>query len=625
MIIETGHFALVLALVLALAQAAVPMAGARLGRAGWMEAGRVSAGAMFSLVSVAFAALVHAYALSDFSVKAVAENTHTLMPPLYKIAAAWGGHEGSMLLWVWMLSLWGLFIARGRMPEAFRARALSFQGMLCLGFIAFILFASNPFLRLDPPAANGAGFNPVLQDPALALHPPLLYMGYVGFSAAFCLAMAALAGREVGPAFAALARPYALAALGFLTLGIACGAFWAYYELGWGGFWFWDPVENAALMPWLSGAALAHALLTLERRDALRGWAVFLSIVSFSLSLLGTFLVRSGILSSVHAFAIDPARGAFILVLLAAAVGGAFLLYAFRAPAVAAGAGFRALSREGMVALNSLFLVTFCATVLTGTLYPVVMEALELPPVSVGPPYYRAVLLPLVAPFALLMGAAPYVLWGGTRAREAGRGMAVPFALCVLFLLAPYARGSVAGALGFGAGGWILCATLWDAWRKGRRAPASYFAMTLAHAGFALVILGATAATQGASERILMMAPGDSAQIAGRTVVLLGVEAGLGPDYNVDRGVFSVRDAAGDYFFMAPERRWYPLARQWTSEAALKPLLSGMLYLVLGEADEREAGRRAVRMHHHPMVLLVFLGAALVGLGAFLGLRGRRA
>jgi cytochrome c-type biogenesis protein CcmF len=628
MIIEIGHFALVLALFLSLIQSVVPMLGANLGKANWMRTGSLTAVSLFGLISISFLSLLYAYALSDFSVQNVVMNSHTMMPMAYKLAAAWGNHEGSMLLWVWMLSLWGFLVAwRGRtLPLPFQARVLSVQGMIGFGFILFILFTSNPFLRLDPPALEGLGLNPVLQDPALAIHPPLLYTGYVGFSIAFCFAMAALLENKVDSIWAARLRPWVLVAWIALTAGIVKGSLWAYYELGWGGFWFWDPVENASLMPWLAGTALLHSVSVLERRDTLKSWTVFLSILAFSFSLLGTFLVRSGILTSVHSFATDPTRGIFILALLTIAIGGAFLIYALRAPAVRPGAGFGLFSRESALLLNNVFLFTFCATVFMGTLYPVFISALDLGSVSVGPPYYTATLLPMLIPFALLMGVAPYIAWQRGDAGTAIKKLGIPFILAALTALAPFLPGLSAKPLafvGFGLGGWVLWATLGDLLRKGRGMPLSYYGMIVAHAGFAVFIIGVTATTQGTTEKILWMNPGDRTEIAGKTLTFLGTETGLGPDYNADTGVFTVKSGTNTSF-ISPQKRWYPVAEKSTSETALHFDGFGLLYLVLGDQDAAQPGRWVVRGYYHPLVLWIFGGGFLMYLGGILSACDRK-
>ncbi|MDP2206772.1 MAG: heme lyase CcmF/NrfE family subunit [Alphaproteobacteria bacterium] len=639
MIIELGHFALILALLLAFLQAAVPMIGAAHGRARWMHFGRQTAWSGFGLCTIALLALMHAYALSDFSVRNVVENSHTLKPLLYKIAGTWGNHEGSMLLWVWMLSFWSAMIAQAawRLPETFQARTLAFQAMLLIGFMLFVLCASNPFLRLEIAPPEGFGLNPVLQDPALAIHPPFLYAGYVGFSVAFCFAMAALLEKKIDAIWAAFLRPWVLAAWVSLTIGIALGSAWAYYELGWGGFWFWDPVENAALLPWLSGTALLHCLSVLEKRGAMKNWTIFLAILTFSLCLLGAFLVRSGVLTSVHAFALDPARGVFLLVLLAVATGGGLFLYALRAPYIRGAALFRPFSRETVLLLNNVFLFAAVATVFMGTLYPLFMSALGLGSVSVGAPYYTATLVPMLVPFAFLMGLAPAMAWRAGRPDLVLRRLLAPMLLTVVAAVAiifsplpssPLVLAAMIPAV------WILLTLGQDVLRKAGNLrglaylPARYYGMVIAHAGFAFLIMGAAGATQADSEDIRWMAQGDRARVAGYEFVLLTATSDLGANFNRDKAVFSVRPTTGTaasarYFFMTPEKRWYPESEKATSEAALSLRGLDMLYVVLGDQDEKNSARFVVRIYHHPLIALLFAGATMIALGGLISLTPR--
>ena len=635
MIIELGHFALILAFILSLIQSAVPLAGATQNRQAWMMAGRASSISIFGLCSIAFLSLLHAYALSDFSVFSVFRNSHTMKPTLYKLAAAWGNHEGSMLLWVWMLSFWGfLVVAAGKkLPLGFQARVTSFQGMLLSGFLLFILFTSNPFFRIDPAPPEGMGFNPVLQDPLLALHPPLLYTGYVGFSIVFCFAMAALVEKKIDREWATFLRPWVLSAWAALTAGIALGSFWAYYELGWGGFWFWDPVENASLMPWLAGTALLHSVLVLERREALKGWTIFLAILAFSLSLLGTFLVRSGILTSVHAFASDPGRGVFILALVTLYTGSALLLFGLRAPSMKLGESFGVLSRETAVLLNNVFLFAFCATVFTGTFYPVFMEALGAGSVSVGSPYYNTVLLPVLLPLALLMGVVPFLPWGTGHAPAISKKMIAPALLLagtvLALLLLPLPK-NPAVILGFGMAGWILIATFssvlkkTDTLKSFRTLPRNFWGMVTAHAGFAVLLAGVTAATQWDTEKILWMGEGDRVTVAGKSLTFLGIEEGLGPDYNVDSGIFTVETGGSAFAFLLPEKRWYPVDQKETTETALLVDGFNVFYLAMGEADKENATRRVVRIYNHPLLLWIYAGAFLMALGGLIAASSRR-
>jgi len=641
MIIELGHFALILAFMLALLQSVVPMMGAAQNRRSWMIFGRQAAWSSLGLCTIAFVALMHAYALSDFSVKNVVENSHTLKPLLYKLAGTWGNHEGSMLLWVWMLSFWSAMIAQkgSHLPPTLQARALGFQAMITAGFMLFVLTASNPFLRLDPAPPEGLGLNPVLQDPALAIHPPFLYAGYVGFSVSFCFAMAALLEKKIDSAWAAFLRPWVLAAWAALTVGIALGSIWAYYELGWGGFWFWDPVENAALMPWLAGTALLHCLSVLEKRGAMKNWTIFLAILAFSLSLLGAFLVRSGVLTSVHAFALDPARGVFLLVLLGLATGGALFLYALRAPYIRGAALFRPFSRETVLLFNNVFLFACVATVFMGTLYPLFMSALGLGSVSVGAPYYAAVLLPMLLPFMAMMGIAPAMPWRAGKPQTTLRRFAAPLLLTAaagaVMLFSPLPSGPVVMISMLGAL-WVILTLGQDVLRKAGSLrgflylPARYYGMVLAHAGFALVVAGAAGATQAHSEDIRWMAAGDRTRIAGYEIVMLNAASDIGPNFNRDKAVFSAREVADDsgdsaYFFMTPEKRWYPESEKSTSEAALSLRGLDMLYVVLGDEDAAATTARfVVRVYYHPLIALLFAGAGLIALGGVLSMLAPR-
>lgn len=636
MIAELGHFALALALVLTLVQVFVPLLGAQQGRAAWMQLGRQAAWSFLGLATIALIALVHAYALSDFSVRNVAENSHTMKPLLYKITGTWGNHEGSMLLWVWMLGLWGALVSRATksLTPTFQARVLSVQGMIAAGFLLFVLLTSNPFLRLDPAPVEGLGLNPVLQDLALAIHPPLLYAGYVGFSVAFCFAIAALLEKKIDRRFATVLRPWVLAAWVFLTAGIALGSIWAYYELGWGGFWFWDPVENAALMPWLAGTALLHSVAVLEKRDALKNWTIFLAILTFSLSLLGAFLVRSGVLTSVHAFAVDPARGVFILALLTLATGGALFLYALRAPYIRGIKQFRPFSRETVLLLNNIFLFAVAATVFMGTLYPLFMSALDLGAVSVGTPYYMATLAPMLLPFAVLMGAAPAVVWRAGNPRVTLQRLMLPalatLGFMVLLLAFPLPAKPFLW-LSLLAGVWIVLTLVQDAFRKTggfksfRYLPLSYYGMVVAHAGFAFILLGAATATQMVSEKILWMQTGDRISVAGFDLTLRQIQTSTGWNYNVDTIVFDVTAQGEAGFTMKPEKRWYPVSERMTSEAALRLVGFDMLYVVVGDNDPKNRHRWVVRIYHHPYIGLLFLGMAMVAAGGALSLGTRRA
>ena len=614
MIVDIGSYALLLALLISLAQSISPF------KKKWRTFATASAEALFVLITFSFGSLMYAHVTDDFSVLNVFQNSHTLKPMIYKISGAWGSHEGSMMLWIWMLSLWGFCVAlTKKIPALIKARVLGVQGMISFGFTLFIVLTSSPFARLSPVPLEGMDLNPILQDPGLAVHPPLLYTGYVGFSITFCFAMAALAERKVDAAWAALVRPWVLAAWIALTLGIMSGAVWAYYELGWGGFWFWDPVENASLMPWLAGTALLHSVAMLEKRGTLGNWTIFLSILAFSFSLLGTFLVRSGVLTSVHTFASDPARGIFILLLLTIAIGGAFTFYAFRAPQIKSTAKFNVLSRESALLLNNVFLFTFCITVMMGTLYPVFMSALDLGSVSVGPPYYMAVLLPMLIPFTLLMGAAPALAWR----KSTLKNLSLPFVMtcmAITVMASLHLQEKMLSLLGFGMGGWIVFATLHDLWKKyGSRLPRSYYGMSLAHAGFGILIIGITATTLWKQEKITWMAPNDQIEVNGQQITFHGMHIGRGPNYDIDSGTFTINGSS-----MMPEKRWYPADEKMTSEVALKQEGFGLIYLVLGDEDKDKPERWVVRAYYHPLVMWILFGALMMAGGGALSITDRR-
>ena len=631
MIIELGHFALILALLLSVLQATLPFVGAEKNKQAWMMMGRQAAQSVFWLVSIAFLALLHAYALSDFSVLNVALNSHTLKPVAYKLSAAWGNHEGSMVLWLWLMSFWTVLVVQRtqKLPITFQARVVSVQGLLSAGFAGFILLTSNPFLRLSPPAPEGLDLNPVLQDILLIIHPPFLYVGYVGFSVVFSFAVAGLIEGKIDSAWARAARAWVLWPWVFLTTGIALGSFWAYYELGWGGFWFWDPVENVSLLPWLSATALFHSMIVLEKRNSLPGWTVLLALLTFSLCLLGTFLVRSGLLTSVHAFAADPARGVFLLGIISVFVGSAFYLFARRAPQVRTGAPFGWLSRESALLLNNLFLMSFLTTVLLGTIYPVLLAAFDAASISVGTPYYVAVLLPMLLPFAFLMGAASALSWRRSALEKIKKLRFPAIVTCAgLFMLgvSPLEINATI-IIGFGAGFWIIAAMMHDiSGKKLKALPLSYVAMVVGHIGFAVLIMGATAATQWKSEETLWMKRGQHTTIADQRVLMLGTEAALGPNYNIDRVILSVEKTLqpGDFFFLMPEKRWYPVQERETSETSLAVRGFDVLYAVLGDRDVVVSDRWVVRLYHHPLVLWIFIGAALIALAGILAGVSRR-
>jgi cytochrome c-type biogenesis protein CcmF len=640
MIVELGHYALVLALCLALAQASVPLAGAAKRHLGMMEVGRGAAIASFILVALAFAALVNAYVTSDFSVANVFENSHTDKPLLYKITGVWGNHEGSMILWVFILTLFGAAVAwfGDNLPPELRARVLSVQGMIATGFLLFILFTSNPFLRKLPAPENGDGLNPVLQDPGLAFHPPFLYLGYVGFSVAFSFAVAALIEGRVDAAWARWVRPWTLAAWCSLTIGIAMGSWWAYYTLGWGGWWFWDPVENASLMPWLAGTALIHSAIVVEKRDTLKSWTVLLAIITFSLSLVGTFLVRSGVLTSVHSFAVDPTRGTFILVLLLVAIGGSLGLYAVRAPALKGGGLFAPISREGALVLNNLLLSCAAATVFLGTLYPLFLDAVGGAKVSVGYPFFNRTFVPLMAPLLLAVAAGPLLAWKRGDLLGALQRLWVAMAAVIVVLLVGFYLvygGPVLAVLGFALAAWVGVGALVE-WaervrlfrarfghslRRAINLPRASYGMTLAHIGVAVAVAG-FAASAFEQESIQSMRPGDTIPLAGFNLEFTGIERAQGENFMADRASFILHRGDRIVAEMHPERRFFPLQQQTTAKTAIHTNLLSDFYLALGDPDG--TGAWAVRAYWKPLVPWIWIGAVIMALGGLVSLSDRR-
>jgi cytochrome c-type biogenesis protein CcmF len=645
MINEAGHFALILALIFACIQSVAPLVGANRRDGALMGAGRMAALGQLAFITAAFASLMHAFVVSDFSVANVAANSHSAKPMLYKISGVWGNHEGSMVLWVLILALFGGAVAGvgGNLPPTLRARVLAVQGMIGVGFLAFILATSNPFLRLDPAPADGSGLNPILQDPGLAFHPPFLYLGYVGFSIAFSFAIAALIEGRVDAAWARWVRPWTLAAWCALTLGIALGSWWAYYELGWGGFWFWDPVENASFMPWLAGTALLHSAIVVEKRGALKCWTILLAILTFVLSLLGTFLVRSGVLTSVHAFANDPERGLFILGLLVIATAGGLGLYAFRAPSLRTGGLFAPVSREGGLVLNNLLLGTAFATVFIGTLYPLFLDALGAGKVSVGVPYFTLTFVPLMVPLLVLMGIGPLLAWkrgdlAGALSRLRAAAMITGLAALATILLND---GPAYAILGVTLAIWLITGTLTELGERIRlfrlplgaslnrlvHLPRSAIAMTIAHGALGIVVLGITAQAWQ-SERILIMAPGQSTEIAGYTITLEKVVRVPGANYTAERATLLVARDGKPIASLYPEKRRFTNPPQVTTEAAIRTTLLADLYAVIGDrqtgADGKAGTGWTVRLYHNPLVPWIWIGAVIMVLGGLISLTDRR-
>jgi len=641
MIDEIGHFALVLALCIAAVQIVVPLYGAARGDATLVAMAPPAALAQFLFIATAFLSLMHAYAVSDFSLLNVAANSSVAKPLLYKITGVWSNHEGSMLLWVFMLGLFGAAVALfgGNLPPELRARVLSVQAMIGAGFLVYILFASNPFLRLDPLPADGNGLNPILEDRGLAFHPPCLYAGYVGFSISFCFAIAALIEGRVDPAWARWVRPWTLAAWCALTTGIAMGSWWSYYTLGWGGWWYWDPVENASFMPWIIGTALLHSAIVVEKRDTLKAWTILLAILTFSLSLIGTFLVRSGVLTSVHAFASDPLRGVFILALLGTATGGALLLFAIRAPVLQGGGLFAPISREGGLLLNNLLLTTAAATVLIGTLYPLFLDVLTHQKVSVGPPFFDMTFVPVMVPLLVAMGVGPLLSWKRGDLVAAFQRLKLAFAIAAgaaLVTLAAAGADSLGAACGLALAAWLLAATIVE-WaervhlfaeplgrslRRALRLPRASWGMTLAHAGMAVVVAGITGSSAWSVERVADVRPGEAVELAGYRVALDAVGEVRGPDYVATRA--DLRLLKGDRLIAAmhPEKRFFPLEKGSQTDVAIRTNLAADVYAVIGDPDGK--GGYTLRLYYNPLVPWIWLGAALMALGGLVSLSDRR-
>jgi cytochrome c-type biogenesis protein CcmF len=644
MIDEAGHFALILALCVALLQAVVPLVGAARNEAALIAWARPAALTQFLFVAVAFLALMHAYAVSDFSLVNVAENSSSVKPLLYKLTGVWSNHEGSMLLWVFILALFGAAVAAfgGNLPPPLRARVLAVQAMIGVGFLVFILLTSNPFLRLAPAPADGAGLNPLLQDRGLAFHPPCLYLGYVGFSIAFCFAVAALLEGRVDPAWARWVRPWTLAAWCALTTGIAMGSWWSYYTLGWGGWWYWDPVENASFMPWLVGTALLHSAIVVEKREALKTWTILLAILTFSLSLIGTFLVRSGVLTSVHAFASDPRRGVFILLLIGLYTGGALLLFAWRAPQLQGGGLFAPISREGGLLFNNLLLTTAAATVLIGTLYPLFLDVVAGQRVSVGPPFYTMTFVPIMVPLLIAMGVGPLLPWKrGDLAAALGRlkwAFAATAAAALVTLMAAGAT-SLGAACGLALAAWLLAATASElaervhlfaeplpaVLRRAMRLPRAAWGMTIAHGGMAVVIAGITGSNAWSEHKVVNARPGQSVAIAGYTVAFDKVGTVRGPDWTETRADMRLLDGGGrEIAALHPYKRLY-LSEDGgaATGVAIRTNLLADVYVVIGDADGTGGGY-ALRLYYNPLVPWIWLGAAAMALGGLVSLSDRR-
>jgi cytochrome c-type biogenesis protein CcmF len=643
MIPELGHFALILALLVALAQGILPMLGAARGDRALMSLAVPAARTQFALVALAFACLAYAFVTSDFSVANVAQNSNSHLPARYRFAATWGSHEGSLLLWSLMLATWGFAVTlfSRNLPQALRARVLAVMGLVAVGFLLFLLATSNPFARLFPAPPEGSDLNPLLQDPGMVVHPPMLYMGYVGFSVAFAFAIAALIGGRLDAAWARWSRPWTTVAWSFLTIGITMGSVWAYYELGWGGWWFWDPVENASFMPWLVGTALIHSLAVTEKRGVFRSWTVLLAIIAFSLSLVGTFLVRSGVLTSVHAFATHPARGVFIHAILAIVIGGSLLLYAVRASAVGAGGGFDVVSRESMLLGNNILLVIAMASVLLGTLYPLMIDALGLGKISVGPPYFDAVFIPVMAPLVFLLGIGPIAAWRQSRIPDLWTKLqwAAYVSLAAAALL-PFAMGEWKPLVAFGLlmAAWIAAATFTAFIQRMRSAPQrgvldklranapSWYGMLLAHLGVAVFIAGVTLVKGYEIERDVRLDVGQSIDVGGETYTFRGVEPRQGPNYDAIAATIDVSRNGRHSTTLTPQKRTYRASGQVMTEAAIDWSLRGDRYVSLGEPITAEGvtGAWGVRIYVKPFVDWIWWGCVLMAIGGFCAVSDKR-
>ncbi len=630
---ELGHLALILAFLVALTQGVLPIVGAHRGNAVWIALARPAAQTQFVLVAFAFGCLTTAFLANDFSVAYVAAHSNSKLPTAYRAAAVWGGHEGSLLLWLLMLNGWTLAVSvfSRQLPPGMVARVIGVLGLVAAGFLMFMLLTSNPFERLLPAAADGQDLNPLLQDPGLVFHPPMLYMGYVGFSVAFAFALAALLAGRLDAAWARWSRPWTTVAWIFLTLGIALGSWWAYYELGWGGWWFWDPVENASFMPWLVGTALIHSLAVTEKRGSFKNWTVLLAIAAFSLSLLGTFLVRSGVLTSVHAFATDPRRGIFILLFLVVVIGGSLALFAWRAPKVSRGGNFALLSRETLLLVNNVLLVVAAGSVLLGTLYPLLIDALGLGKLSVGPPYFNSVFVPIMVPLLFLVAVGPLARWKQLDARDMAQRLRIA---AVLALAAgaglPWLMGGWTPLVGLGIllAVWIVASTVFQIRERVKAAwpPRSFWGMHCAHVGVAVFVVGVTLVKGYEVEKDVRMAVGDTVSIGGYTVRLLGVTEVPGPNYRAQRGDIELSRDGRVLRHLSPEKRSYFSSSMPMTETAIDSGFTRDIYVSLGEPLDGKGASLAwsVRVYYKPFVDWIWGGCLLMAFGGMLAASDRR-
>jgi len=629
MIPEFGHYALILALCVALIQGILPLVGAHQGRREWIMLARPAAQTVFLLLAIAFVILAWSFYTNDFSVLYVAEHSNSLMPVIYRLGAVWGGHEGSLLLWVLLLSTWTILVAQlsKALDEFMVARVIGVLGLVTSGLLLFVLTTSNPFMRLLPAAQDGRSLNPLLQDPGLVFHPPMLYMGYVGFSVAFAFAIASLLSGRLDAAWARWSRPWTTAAWVFLTLGIALGSWWAYYELGWGGWWFWDPVENASFIPWLVGTALLHSLAVTEKRGGFKSWTVLLAITAFSLSLLGTFLVRSGVLTSVHAFATDPRRGIFILIFLALVVGSSLALYAWRAPKSSLGGKFSLSSRETFILLGNVFLVVSAGSVLLGTLYPLLIDALHLGKISVGPPYFNSVFVPIMIPLLVLMGIGPWTNWKSSdllavikRLWLAGI-VAVVAGISIPLLMGEFTW--LAG-VGFLLAFWVIASGCLQIIRQAKagKPTRSFIGMQLAHLGIAVFVIGVTMVGAYQEEKDVRMSAGETVSVGGYQIQLQDVNLVPGPNYQAMRGTFLLSKNGNTQTTLYPEKRNYFSSTMPMTEAAIDAGLTRDIYVSLGE--ELPDKSWAVRVYYKPFVDWIWGGCLLMALGGVLAISDKR-
>ncbi len=629
MIPEFGHYALILALCVAIIQGVLPLLGAHQGRREWILLARPAAQSVFLLLAIAFFNLGWSFYTNDFSVLYVAEHSNSQMPLIYRLGAVWGGHEGSLLLWVFLLSTWTFLVAQlsKSLDEFMVARVIGVLGLVLTGLLLFVLLTSNPFERLLPAAQDGRSLNPLLQDPGLVFHPPMLYMGYVGFSVAFAFAIASLLSGRLDAAWARWSRPWTTAAWVFLTLGIALGSWWAYYELGWGGWWFWDPVENASFIPWLVGTALLHSLAVTEKRGGFKSWTVLLAITAFSLSLLGTFLVRSGVLTSVHAFATDPKRGIFILIFLVLVVGSSLALYAWRAPKSTLGGKFSLTSRETFILLGNVFLVVSAASVLLGTLYPLLIDALHLGKISVGPPYFNSVFVPIMVPLLVLMGIGPWTSWKNSDLLAVIKRLWIAALVAVIAAASiPFVMGEFTwlSSLGFLLAFWVIASGVMQIIRQAKigNATRSFMGMQCAHFGITVFVIGVTMVGAYQEEKDVRMLAGESVTVGGYQIQLQGVSAVPGPNYKAMQGTFLLSRNGTIEATMYPEKRSYFSSTMPMTEAAINVGLTRDIYVSLGEELDDKAW--AVRVYYKPFVDWIWAGCLLMGLGGVLAMSDKR-